>query len=202
MKKGIMHLFFSLEELATGKAYNEVEYVFYAKLSDPALLSRAISKEHHEQWELKIPKTPTNAAGGRVRIRKTLREGNPAEYVLTTKTKLPVYGEKEVATPSSEDAFIQFKTMSDRGMVKTRYCFDAPGKASKWEVDVFLKEDGSLCEWVKIDFEVTEADQECPPLMAGFSEAISPFNKTSEQEAFIRTLYDTVFLKTNEALPA
>ena len=202
---GIMHLFASLEELATGQAQVEKEFVLYAKVDHAWLVANAQSIEDHEQWELRIAKTEGNECGGRMRVRKTvyLNQAGLTTYVQTVKTKLADWGEKEVATSSSADGFAQFKAMSERGMVKRRHRIACPGRASSWEVDVFFNADGTPHEWVKIDYELKEGETDCPDPHAQFKEVVRPGHyprtPTGKQdvEDFIRNLYDTVFLKTN-----
>lgn len=193
---GIMRRFLSLEELATGVANHEVEFVFYAKVDFAWLASAATAIEDHEQWEIKIPKVEGNQTGGRMRVRRTQTQGAEPEYVQTVKTKLAEGGEKEIATVSSADGFEQFKAMSARGMVKRRHLVDCPERTSPWEVDVFFNEDGSPHEWVKIDFELQAGESGCPALHAQFKDvkrAAAP-----EDAQFVRDLYDAVFLKANQ----
>lgn len=191
----------ALEEAATGRGQAEIEHVFYAKFDLRWLQATATSIEDQEQWELRIAKTETNAMGGRMRIRKTRRQGvsDPAQYVLTIKTKLPERGELEVAIPASEDGFAQFKAMSECGMVKRRHTLTCEGTASQWEVDVFFKPDGTPQEWCKIDFELSEPGQKCPPLPLEFTEAIQNGpGGNPETQAFIRNLYEAVFISKND----
>lgn len=203
MRNGIMHLFLSLEEAATGVANIEVEKVFYAKLLDKSILDTAESSESHEQWELRIAKTTLNASGGRIRIRKTTKAGENPEYVLTSKTRNAEGGELEIANPSSADAFEQFKHLAEKGMIKKRYVFDIPGRPDKWEVDTYLNQDGSLSEWTKIDLEISDGNFEIPSFPEGLLDLqslISNDQKSHESEALIRSLYDKVFITKNEYL--
>ena len=195
----IMRLFMSLEEAATGVGAPEIEYVFYAKANLDWIVDEAQSTEDHEQWEIKVPKSEGNASAGRMRIRKTSWPGQRrmAEYALTIKTKLPDKGDFEVTTPSSPDAMAQFKTMSERGMVKRRYLLECPGRQSPWEIDVFFDETGQPHPWVKIDFELKGGETGCPPLPPHFEQAVQSTSPDPAAQAFIRNLYDTVFLKTN-----
>ncbi|MDD2879755.1 MAG: hypothetical protein PHQ58_04915 [Rhodoferax sp.] len=189
------------EDNATGKAEIELEMVFYAKLLDRNLLATAKETEHHEQWEIKIPKTDETASSGRMRVRKTTKPNSEPEYVLTIKTKHYLGGETEVGNPSSEDAFKQFKAMSPRGMNKTRYVFDIPNRVEKWEVDIFDNPDGTPCDWCKIDLELKSNIREVPAFPVGlFDErsVITNNDRSVESHMKIQELYDTVFIRKNE----
>ena len=191
------------EDNATGKAEIELEKVFYAKILDRNLLATAKEIEHHEQWELKIPKTDENSSSGRMRVRKTTKPNAEPEYVLTIKTKHYLGGETEVGNHSSEDAFKQFKAMSARGMIKTRYVFDIPNRIEKWEVDVFDYPDGTPCDWCKIDLELKSDIVGLPPFPTGlFDErnVITNEDRCLESHMRIQELYDTVFIRKNEPL--
>ena len=81
----------NLEERSDGQAGLEKEYVYYARLEDVKVLATATHVEHHEQWEIRIPKTDKNASAMRVRVRKTTDPKSPdsaPEYVETKKIKL------------------------------------------------------------------------------------------------------------------
>lgn len=200
-KRPFSFLNVSMEDNASGKAEVELEKVFYAKLLDRNLLSTAREVEHHEQWEIKIPKTDENGGSGRMRVRKTTKPNAEPEYVLTIKTKHYLGGESEVGNPSSEDAFKQFKLMSPRGMIKTRYVFDIPNLVEKWEVDVFTYPDGSPCDWCKIDLELKTDIRGVPPFPKGLFDETSVLtngDRNMNAAIIIQELYDTVFIRKNE----
>lgn len=204
----------ALEEAATGLANQERELVYYAKLAPgaEAILNEALGKEHHEQWELRVEKTDENASAGRFRVRKTViyrqdgidveGEGGRTEYVLTSKTKLADgSGENEVGVPSSEAQFMQFKCMSGRGMIKTRYTFAIEGRPDKWEVDTFIDQKGDPSPWVKIDLEITDGNYSRPAFPQGLIDettVISNSMKSTEIKDLIRELYDKVFITPNQ----
>lgn len=201
----------ALEEAATGEANQEREMVFYAKLAEgaDAVLRTAQACEHHEQWELRVEKNDENAAAGRFRVRRTTAVGNDStevQYVLTSKTKLADgSGENEVSVPTSEDQFNQFKLMSPRGMIKTRYTFDIPGRPDKWEVDTFIDQNGDPSAWVKIDLEITDGNFSRPPFPGGLIDELTVMTnamKSSEIQARIRQLYDEVFITPNNVVLA
>lgn len=188
MKKMIL----ALEEEATGKTVIEQELVYYARLESLDTLKAASGSEEQEQWEIRIPKTEKNLSSGRMRVRKTTKDGN-TEYVITTKIKREDGHEMETSVPSTEDAFTQFKLLSDAGMKKTRYFFPVEGRKEQFEVDVFPLADGKTSNWVKIDFEIID-DSTVAPLPEGFLDAISSKSPEKEDKDFIWNLYEKVIL--------
>ena len=199
----------ALEEVADGKAHVEQEHVFYARCPDFGVLAQAKSWEHHEQWEIKSPKSEKNAGSMRTRVRMTIQPGQAPEYVLTTKPIDPhTKGNIEVSTPVTEAVFNQFKIASENGMVKDRYFYPAnDGSNLVYEVDMFLKpgaQPGSkeYCEWCKIDLEVENMGTALPPLPTGFTDVISaPFGKRTEaEEARVSSLYHNEFTASNAYL--
>lgn len=154
---------YSLEELVDGKTHNEIERVFYGKVSESLIneiKAKAIDKEHHEQWNIKTP-------NGSVRVRAYKGEDR---YVLTTKTK-----GKETDCETSKDQFEHFKVISGYGMIKDRYNFPidtsdmtplqaAKWKELKWEIDLFILPDGKYAPWCKIDLELGDHPEEMTPL--------------------------------------
>ncbi len=192
----------NLEERSDGQAGLEKEYVYYARLEDVKVLATASHVEHHEQWEIRIPKTDKNASAMRVRVRKTTDPKSPdsaPEYVETKKIKLASGGEQEIPTLSSEDAFNAFKLCAEQGMIKTRYTVAIEGRKGVWEIDTFAGKDGKMQPWCKLDYEVVEGEEtlSLPNLPFGFVDIIPALNKTPEQESQVRVLYDRIFLSKN-----
>jgi hypothetical protein len=202
IKKGLMN--FAFEERADGKAENEHEFVFYAKLSDPAILEKATSKEDQEQWSFKFKSF--NNHDVRMRVRKTTKD-EKVEYVQTTKVfnsthdDVPVYSELPI--PTTEEGFNQFKLFCDNGMIKRRFEFPVTinDKTFTFEVDCYFKEDGSYQEWVKIDLELAPEETNLADwislLPSGFTDIIKQSDATDEQKKFISELYSSVFLTKN-----
>lgn len=188
------HKTITFEERDDGKTGIEVERTFYARMENLEPLKKASHVEHQEQWQVKIPKTETSINGGRLRVRKTTEEGSgETSYVMTMKIKAE-NGEQETPTPVSKDFFEQFKSLSQEGMIKTRYDFAIPDREEIWEVDVFYLPNGKKANWVKIDFEFKSDNKEIPPLPEGFVDAISGQSTDEEDQKFIRKLYDELFL--------
>lgn len=169
-KELINHAFESVDDSAEKKptSNKEHEIVIYAKIGDVEGLSKAKSKESHEQWEVKTPK-------GRVRVRKTMKADIESTYVLTFKTKdteMGVSGNIEQNFDIDEKMFESFKALSDQGMIKDRYLFEVESvrvsgtdgerdilvKNMNYEVDVFFTTDETgkktFAPWCKIDLEI------------------------------------------------
>ena len=198
-----------LAEEITSTAKPEVEYVLYARISDFAILHQASASEAHEQWEIKIPNLSSNGGSGRIRVRKTA-DKNGISYALTFKIRKNPQEKEGLITPQvdlshaiacDDQALQMFKILSESGMVKERFMFPTKDGLT-WEVDVFMKEDGTRHEWVKIDLELKDgmaALETLPPLPNGFEDVIrAPHGKRSElEEARVQELYATVFTRPN-----
>lgn len=142
----------------------EEEITIYAKIGNMDGLSQASSMEQHEQAEIKTDI-------GRIRIRKTTRNGRVPVYDLTTKkpiTSGATVNNRERSKSISEDVYNVFMDVCPTFMAKTRYTFkseqlrikrgdmESTIKTSEFnfEVDVFTKADGTISNWCKIDIEV------------------------------------------------
>ena len=200
-------------EDVSGLKKNEIEYVLYARIADFSVLERAKSMEYQEQWEIKLPKVGNSNMEGRFRIRATSSAGQPTTYAQTLKTKyimeesspdgtqgvIPTQN-VEITTPSTADAFHQFKLLCPVGMVKERYIYAVAGLPYQWEVDVFISPEGKRYEWCKIDLEVKEPLAVLPGLPPGFRDVITnqTGKRTFEEENQVRTLHDNYFLTKNQ----
>lgn len=188
----------ALESNTTGKAIQELEYVYYGKLTDiEALKAMSVATEHQKQFSIIKP-------NGSIRVRAV----NNEVFELTSKVWTPgVNGKQEATNPTSRDQFEHFEAIGDSGMEKTRYEVIIPNTQGTWvanednptpkyegslfwEYDVFVRKDGSLSEWIKVDLEVPHLIENLPlpPLLtdaltAQFGE------RTEEQEQFIKSLY-------------
>lgn len=197
----------ALEENADGKAINEVELTMYAKLIDMSDLLRAFSKEHHEQWLLKIPHTPDNAASGNMRVRKTIPHitGDTEEFTFTTKISTHDKRSKiEVTVPTTKDNFEQFEMICDTALIKDRYCFKVANSNLIIEVDMFYLHgaevgSGRYSDICKIDIELPFVDTPMPELPIRVTDIIyDDDNTTPEVRAEIDELYNTIFLTKNK----
>lgn len=143
---------------------SEEEITIYAKIGNVEGLSQASLMEQHEQAEIK-------SDIGRIRIRKTTRNGRVPIYDLTTKKPIKVGAtakNRERTKSITEDIYNVFMDVCPTFMAKTRYTFkseqlrvkrgdlDAVIKTKEFnfEVDVFTKADGTISNWCKIDIEV------------------------------------------------
>lgn len=151
---------------AQGNTKREDELVLYAKITDFEGLKAATGKESQEQWEVK-------SEYGRIRVRKTSKEGIDPTFDLTFKTKSSnagIEGNLETTYDIDEAMFESFKQISENGMVKDRFFYEVAKVTVKnasgmqdiqvtdmfYETDVFFNEDGSYNENVKIDLEVNK----------------------------------------------
>lgn len=194
-------------EAETG-VVKEVEMVFYGKIQDFSQLKAASRMLSQEQYEIQIPKTELNAVEGKLRIRKEVEEGKDPVYEFTTKTKTTDGHSIEVNCEATEANLIQFRYLSEFGMIKDRYEFPVKVKNEDgtetdtgliWEIDVFKTANGSYHEWCKIDLEINSELKSIPAFPITLENLISaPYGeRTEEEETIVRTLYDTVFRTPN-----
>ena len=155
----------AMEEVAQGvKKEKEQEVVFYCKLGNPQGLAQAFDHEWQEQAQIKAP-------SGRIRIRKTVKDGAQPMFELTTKHMVNHHGViemDETTVPIIEEVYDRFMSVCDEKWNKTRYRFKmeriyvsgehgenmVEAKDMFYEVDVFTKQDGTTSQWVKIDVEI------------------------------------------------
>jgi CYTH domain-containing protein len=201
-------------DVQDGKLFVERERVIYAKISDLNQLNDAASADSQVQWQIRIPKTENNSAKGTIRVRKVVpmnkrdnhfvkdlsENGDMTQYVLTTKVERQATDRREVPVPVTRDMFDLFSVLADNGMTKDRYHFPIYDTELVFEVDVFLKEDGTYYEWVKIDLELVDIETEIPPLPFKVEEVIYDNTKNENEKKRIRELYDTIFLSKNSSL--
>lgn len=149
----------------------ETELCFFAMITNPAGFDQAVSKEIQEQAAFYLPKTADGAPTGQVRVRATTIDGTTT-YVETL--KVPKAGEGGVSfantefnTVISQEYYEAWKaTFGQKVVNKIRYVFlskevelEAEGQTVtlpevKYEVDVFLNQDGQPSKWCKIDIEI------------------------------------------------
>lgn len=191
----------ALEELpADGKARVEREFTYYAKLVDEAQLEKADSREDQEQWSIRVAPSDKVTFAGELRVRRCEKPGEQPRFILTSKTfKVGDFGKVESETEVSEDMFLQFRKLSNSGMIKTRYCFNrADGLV--WEVDVYKSPDGQRIDWVKIDLEVKD-DREPPrDFPVDVTEVIGgdPRTRTEEERKQVSDILDNHFVLKNQ----
>lgn len=198
----------------------EDELVVYAKVNDFEGLKKAKSKESHEQWQV-------NAPFGKIRVRKTSKDGLEASYSMAIKTRdntSGIPGGTETEMDIDATVFEAFKIISEKGMIKDRYCFassrttlkDDSGKHNLqaaelvYEVDMFPNGQGGYHEICKIDVELNELLEKAKASNPELKEAnitinISdlPFQPSNpilgttenpEEKAMITKFYDSYFL--------
>lgn len=198
MKNGMIAMALAMEELADGQTRIEDEHVFYARIESLDLLAKLASGyEDQEQYEMKsfgaVKSIEPIAA---FRVRKTIVSAH-VQFALTLKIKQAATGARsETTVDIPEDFFNQFKSVAYRGMSKRRYFLTVPGRPEQWEVDVFGMGEGKYANWVKVDFEFAEGQpRELPNIPDIFLDVVHGNSTSSEEQTFIRSLYEDVFMK-------
>lgn len=182
----------ALEDITDGVVRNEQERVMYVKISDFDQLKNAQSKEYQEQWTIKSNISEVN---GTLRVRKCIN-GDKTNYVQTAKVKYGMGQNKESSIDVAQGMFDIFKMISPSGMIKDRYRFPVDQRC--FEIDVFIKEDGTYSEWAKIDYEVNDMSEDIPELPIKVDKVVMDNTENPEEKDFIRNLYETVFITKNK----
>ena len=189
------------EELTDGRVRVEREHVFYARITDFEQLKKATEVIKQEQWQLRVSKNENNVSAGQLRSRKNVTK-NSAEYVLTLKTQRPDGDRLETNIDGSADAHEMFKLLSDCGMIKDRHVFEIPDSNLKFEIDVFLKPDGSYHNWCKIDVEVEDMSVPLPAFPITLVDIMQEKGHATPSDVRdkITSLYDECFLTRSSSL--
>lgn len=202
----IQQIFASMEAIALEAISTielEKEKTFYCKIASFNSLNNADYTEFHEQWALRSPEL---ASVGEVRVRKTTCSERTI-YELTTKIKQSE-GKRETTTEIDEAQFNAMRLISPFGMIKERHVFKIDPKLTggaqlKWEVDVYLKPDGTYHEWCKVDLEYNATLTSIPPMPIEMSKVIADngfSNYTVEDKELVDYLYNNVFKAKNPKL--
>lgn len=179
-----------------GLTRREKEIVYYVKVQNPDELFKSFTKEEQEQWEIKVPRTVDNAAGGRIRVRKA-KIGNELKYILTSKTFIDKNDHDETELLTTESMFNQFRQMSESGMIKHR-CelkIEGDGLNNIIDVDLFLTPEGHYNQWIKVDVEIQDLNSPLPKLPFDYLEILEDGIEANEKR--ISRLYTDVFLTKN-----
>lgn len=160
----------ALEGDTSGKtAKAETEIWVFARIGDPARLAEGQDREDHDQLEARFE------TGIPARVRKVTKGAN-VKYLFTMKTPIKVDGvsnidaNNEDTVEVNESFFHAYRLAANRRLVKTRYTFNSTNVTLtykdgsedrsivipnvKYEVDVYIKENGKIADWCKIDVEV------------------------------------------------
>lgn len=186
-------LFDSVSLEAADGALEELEYIFYGKLTDLSQLNQAESAERQEQWSVFF-KSETGVEGN-FRVRET----NGDHYELTAKFYMPGnLGKWELDREVEKKHFEAIKEVATGGFRKDRYKFPIPHSDLCWEVDVHYDDEGNQLPWVRIELEVPAKLDTIPPLPIEFEETImrQPKHQTDEERAFVQDLYQNVYTLT------
>lgn len=179
----------------------EMEYVLYAKidLNLMELPEKADRIQQFEQWEIKSQDT-TQPNAGTIRVRSI----DDKEFILTTKRYKFAGGIRqgsETEIPVPREVFEDFKYLCPLGIRKIRHSFNLPCGLT-YEIDLFMKNDGTFSDWVKIDLEVPAPLEKLPDLPIQVIELIGN-KRTKGQQKFIKNLMDTehMICKETSILP-
>jgi len=148
----------------------ETELCFYARIGNPAGLEQAVSQEVQSQFTYNIPDSEDGKKRGRIRVRSTAINGD-TKYEECLKVPqesgFVIEGCVEYPIPITKDYFDAWiAAYGVKGVDKIRYVFlskevilqtdgvDVTLPEVKYEVDVFLDEQGNRSIWCKIDIEI------------------------------------------------
>lgn len=195
LQKVLANATISVEDApADGKERIEDELVAFAELSDPSILKQAQASCEQEQWQFRIVR---NDACLIFRVRKALWDTaeSPTQYILTIKSPLDANGKRsETELEITNDIFELFKSVAERGMIKTRYCFDVIGRPGKLEVDVFEN-----TKMVKIDYELSPGEERTfPDLPVEFTNVIYQSTSDAHEKAAIDAFYKSTTTYTEK----
>lgn len=152
-------------------AEKEIELCFFAEVTKKEGYDQAQAVEQHDQYEFRLPPGQEGQRRGRVRVRKTVKNGE-VRYQETIKTPIDptsTLGDSEETIDITEAYYNTWlKTFATKGQRKTRYTYLANSVKMTvngnqielpklvFEVDRFYNTQGQKSQWVKIDVEVQD----------------------------------------------
>lgn len=194
----LRRLSISLEDGADGKVQQEIEYTFFARVTNFEWQGQAASQEKQEQWE-----SYREGEGGRF-AQCRVRAIDDKTYHACVKAKRPgELGKKEVEQVCTKDYFDIYKEFADKGLNKVRYIFPIEGTDLKWEVDCYTTQAGEQHTWIKLDLEVTAKLDEIPEFPFEVVEVIlnQPAERTDLEKERISKLFEEWTIKFEAAAP-
>jgi len=211
----------SMEDVETAEPKQEIEYIFFFKLSDPGQLLSAPMIVKQEQFELQLPQLVGNDCKAFQRVRKETRKGEQSSTFTSTikVARSGVLGRQELTREVDEEFFELYKSLCPSGMVKTRVSVPIDGTEGQgpgnvfgddrlvWEIDVFGDPTGSehaVEPWVKVDLEVKAALPTMPQFPFSYEKSIiNQYNdRTPDEAEFIKQLFDQVCVRPAAAAAA
>lgn len=188
----------SKEGRTDGRMEREKEKVFYVKVTDVNKIFPLgkFKRIKQEQWEISIPRTTDNSAGGRIRVRKEEIDGKTT-ITQTIKTTIALNDSIESTIPITEDLFTQVKQMSTGGMIKERVTLlvDSQKENNIIEVDLFPIAEGGYHQWVKVDIELTDMNVGIPVLPFSYLEILESGIDSNDKK--IQNLFNNYFITKN-----
>lgn len=149
----------------------ETELCYFCEIKDKSGFEQAQAVEQHVQYEYRLPIGEDNLRRGRVRVRKTTKNGEDS-FAETLKTPIdPAQSVGDIEdTVEITEAYYEnwIKTFLVRGQAKTRYTFigketkliideqDVILPSLKFEVDILMNEQGQRSTFAKIDIELQD----------------------------------------------
>lgn len=149
----------------------EIELCFYAEVKNPAGLEKANAVEQHEQYEYRLPPDEAGERRGRIRVRRTDKNGETTfvETIKVPHDPAKLIGDDENNVDITEPYFKAWRHVyRASGHKKIRHTFavtnvemEYQGNTVKlppltFEVDIFIAPDGHRSKWAKIDIEVQD----------------------------------------------
>jgi hypothetical protein len=176
---------------------DELEFVFFMKLSNLKELDGASKVERMKQAEYFLTEENSKKRTGLMRTREVglgSEIGNDSNPIsLTIKIFNEEGGNRGSVCSINRDVQEAFALVADRNIDKTRYYFDIPDSELVWEIDLPI---GSADGWVKVDLEVDSVDTKLPdfPLSVEHVIDVSFGKKVSDKDS--KTL-DLIFKQFN-----
>lgn len=185
--------------LSQEKTEDEIEYTFFAELTDlESQLQKASSSETHHQFERRI--LDQNAKEiARFRSR-SIDEGDYYELTIKRRGKDEQGNHYDIESTlgSTVDVHEVIRAIADRRFHKIRYKFPFSVERNErttelvWEVDVFVLPNGSFDPMVKVDLEVPDMNLAQPSFPLQTSRLMNAKNLTETQASEIARFWQRV----------
>lgn len=191
----------AVESLSMEQTANEIERVWFVKISDFEQFTKAPKSEIQEQWEYKLERGDKHL--GTLRSR-SLDNGDRFELTIKVYRK-DGPGVIETNLAATDDVHETIKALADRVIRKVRYVYPVSvthqGEELElcWEIDAFLLPDGEFYPWIKIDFEIPDPAISTPKIPFQYDELINAsFDATlsSDEKDQIDTIYRDIVSTT------